>query len=122
MSSSTKMLKDFAMAGLTASAGGCDFEDEYRAAQKQGKADVDAVLLLPHLRWPGQDHRPGRSPTCRSSKYYDGDEWLDHAQLGRAFRQRHRQRLRHEADGSGRNLERMGAHGEGGRAGRHPGA
>ena len=33
--SSTKMLKDFAMAGLTASAGGCQFEDEYRAARNR---------------------------------------------------------------------------------------
>ena len=52
------MLKDFQRAGLTASGGGCQYEDQYREWQKQGRLS-HAILLLPDRqrsrRRPGPD-------------------------------------------------------------------
>jgi hypothetical protein len=83
-SSSTQMLRDFAMAGLTASAGSCPFEDEYREAQSQGR--------LRGMRFFCFRSSTGRGRTTEQAiadmpnlKYYDGDEWQDHAQWGERF-------------------------------------
>ncbi len=58
-SSSMKMLKDFAIAGLTASGGACQYQNEYRQWIQRGQGGGDAVLLLPHVHRPGAEHRPG---------------------------------------------------------------
>ncbi|NOT27262.1 MAG: amidohydrolase family protein [Acidobacteria bacterium] len=82
--SSTKMLKDFAMAGLTASAGGCDFEDEYREYQKQGK--LMGMRFMCFRTSGGQGKTTDQIIADMAKlKYYDGDEWQDHSQWGERF-------------------------------------
>ena len=83
-SSSTQMLKDFSMAGLTASAGGCEFEDEYRAAQKQGKLLAMRFFCFRTSGGQGKtvDQIIADMPKL---KYHDGDEWQDHTQWGERF-------------------------------------
>ena len=83
-SSSTQMLKDFAMAGLTASAGGCPFENEYRQYQKEGKLMSMRFLCFRTSTGGGRtnDQVIAEIPNL---KYFDGDEWQDHVQWGERF-------------------------------------
>jgi len=83
-SSSTQMLKDFAMAGLTASAGGCPFENEYRQYQKDGKLMGMRFLCFRTSTGGGRtnDQAIADMPNL---KYFDGDDWQDHVQWGERF-------------------------------------
>lgn len=83
-SSSTVMLRDFSMAGLTASAGGCPFEDEYRQYQKQGKLMAMRFLCMRTSTGGGRttDQVIAEMPNL---KYFDGDEWQDHVHWGERF-------------------------------------
>jgi hypothetical protein len=82
--SSAKMLNDFAMAGLTASAGSCDFEEEYRAAQKQGKLQAMRFFCMQTSGGQGKttDQIIADMPKL---KFFGGDEWQDHAHWGERF-------------------------------------
>jgi len=82
-SSTDKMLKDFAMAGLTASGGGCEFEAEYRAWITQGKA-MPMRFFCFRTAAGGQsvDEVIAEIPEL---KYFDGDEWIDHVNWGERF-------------------------------------
>jgi predicted amidohydrolase YtcJ len=82
--SSAKMLNDFAMAGLTASAGSCDFEEEYRAAQKQGKLQGMRFFCMQTSGGQGKttDQIIADMPKL---KFYSGDEWQDYAHWGERF-------------------------------------
>jgi predicted amidohydrolase YtcJ len=83
-SSSAQMLKDFAMAGLTASAGGCPFENEYRQYQKDGKLMGMRFLCFRTSGGGGRtnDQIIAEMPNL---KYFDGDDWQDHVQWGERF-------------------------------------
>jgi predicted amidohydrolase YtcJ len=79
-SSSMQMLKDFAMAGLTSSGGGCEFADEYRAWQKQNKSSM-RFFCFRTATGGGRtvDQVIAEIPKLR---YFDGDEWLDYVNWG----------------------------------------
>ena len=83
-SSSMKMLQDFAMAGLTASAGGCQYEAEYRAWIKAGKAMPMRFFCFRTSTGGGRsaDQAIAEIPNLR---YFDGDLWIDHVQWGERF-------------------------------------
>ena len=72
------MLKDFAMAGLTASGGSCDFEDIYKGWAREGRLSMRFFCFrTPQGRTP--EERFAAIPTL---KYHDGDEWIDHSNWG----------------------------------------
>ena len=80
-SSSMKMMQDFAMAGLTASGGSCDYVDEYRQWLKEGKPVTMRFFCFRTATGPGRsvDQIIAELPTLR---YFDGDEWIDHVNWG----------------------------------------
>ena len=82
------MLKDFQRAGLTASGGGCQYENEYREWQKQGRLSM-RFFCFRTANVPGgaQGLTPQQMvdkiiPEISKVKYYDGDEWIDHVNWG----------------------------------------
>ena len=84
-SSSMQMLKDFAMAGLTSSAGGCQFETEYRQWINQGKAMPMRFFCFrtaPGGQGRTVDQQIAEIPKLR---YFDGDVWIDHVNWGERF-------------------------------------
>ena len=80
-SSSMQMLKDFSRAGLTASGGGCQYEDIYRQWQRDGKAAMRFFCLRTAPGGAGRsvDDIIADIPKVR---YFDGDEWIDHTNWG----------------------------------------
>ncbi len=85
------MLKDFQRAGLTASGGACQFEDQYRAWQKQGRMSM-RFFCFRTAAVPGgaQGLTPAQMvdkiiPEIPKVKYFDGDEWIDHVNWGERF-------------------------------------
>jgi predicted amidohydrolase YtcJ len=82
------MLKDFQRAGLTASGGGCQYENQYREWQKQGRLSM-RFFCLRTATVPGgvQGLTPAQMvdkiiPEIPKTRYYDGDEWIDHVNWG----------------------------------------
>ncbi len=79
-SSSMQMLKDFAMAGLTSSAGGCQYADIYRQWQKQNRLSMRFFCFRTST---GQgrttDQVIAEIPNLRM---FDGDEWIDYVNWG----------------------------------------
>jgi predicted amidohydrolase YtcJ len=72
------MLKDFAMAGLTASGGSCDFEDIYKGWAREGRLSMRFFCFrTPQGRTPEE-----RFAAIPALKYHDGDEWIDHSNWG----------------------------------------
>ena len=72
------MLRDLAMAGLTASGGSCDFEDIYKGWAKEGRLSMRFFCFrAPQGRTP--EERFAAIPALR---YHDGDEWIDHSNWG----------------------------------------
>jgi len=80
-SSSMTMLRDFAMAGLTASGGSCNFRDIYRQWADQGRLSMRFFCLQTAPGGQGQnvDQVIANIPKLR---YFDGDEWMDNANWG----------------------------------------
>ena len=80
-SSSMQMLKDFAAAGLTASAGACQYENEYRQWLREGKAVSMRFFCFRTSTGQGRntDQVIAEIPKLR---YFDGDEWIDHVNWG----------------------------------------
>jgi len=72
------------MAGLTASAGGCQYEAEYRAWIKAGKAMPMRFFCFRTSTGGGRsaDQAIAEIPNLR---YFDGDLWIDHVQWGERF-------------------------------------
>jgi predicted amidohydrolase YtcJ len=79
-SSSMQMLKDFSMAGLTASGGGCQYADIYRQWQKQNRL---AMRFFCFRTATGQQRTTDQviAETAKL-RMYDGDEWLDYVNWG----------------------------------------
>ena len=80
-SSSMKMLRDFAAAGLTASAGSCDYANEYRQWLREGKAVAMRFFCFRTSTGQGRtvDQVIAEVPKLR---YFDGDEWIDYINWG----------------------------------------
>ena len=85
------MLKDFQRAGLTGSGGACQFEDQYREWQKQGRMSM-RFFCFRTAAVPGgaQGLTPAQMvdkiiPEIPKVKYFDGDEWIDHVNWGKRF-------------------------------------
>ncbi len=82
-SSSTQMLKDFAMAGLTSSAGSCDYEKEYRQWADSGKGMMRFFCFLTSTGGGRTvDQAIAEMPKLR---YFQGDAWLDKVNWGERF-------------------------------------
>lgn len=83
-SSSVAMLRDLNSAGLTASGGACQFEDQYRQWQRQGRLTMRFFCL----RTAGGGGGGGAQNVdaiiaqIPSVRYFDGDEWIDHNNWG----------------------------------------
>ena len=81
-SSSMKMLRDFAIAGLTASGGGCQtYVNEYRQWIKEGKPVAMRFFCFRTSTGQGRntDQVIAEIPKLR---FFDGDEWIDHINWG----------------------------------------
>ena len=80
-SSSMKMLRDFAIAGLTASGGACQYETEYRQWIKEGKPVAMRFYCFRTSTGQGRtnDQVIAEIPKLR---FFDGDEWIDHINWG----------------------------------------
>jgi predicted amidohydrolase YtcJ len=82
--SSFKMLRDLNSAGLTASGGSCDFEEEYREWQRQGRMSMRFFCLRSPsvtggLTAQNVDAIVAAVPKMR---FFDGDHWMDSANWG----------------------------------------
>jgi predicted amidohydrolase YtcJ len=82
-SSSMAMLKDLNSAGLTASGGGCQYEDIYRQWQREGRLNMRFFCFRTAGggggRGGGVEQVIAGIPKLR---YFDGDEWIDHVNWG----------------------------------------
>jgi predicted amidohydrolase YtcJ len=82
--SSFRMLRDLNSAGLTASGGSCDFEQEYREWQRQGRMSMRFFCLRSPsvtggLTPQNVDAIVAAVPKMR---FFDGDQWMDSANWG----------------------------------------
>jgi predicted amidohydrolase YtcJ len=82
--SSFRMLRDLNSAGLTASGGSCDFEEQYREWQKQGRMSMRFFCLRSPqvsggLTPQNVDAIVAAVPKMR---FFDGDHWMDSANWG----------------------------------------
>jgi predicted amidohydrolase YtcJ len=82
-SSSTQMLKDFAMAGLTSSGGSCDFEEEYRKWADAGKGMMRFFCFL--TSGGGGRNTDQVIAEMPKLRYFQGDHWIDHINWGERF-------------------------------------
>jgi predicted amidohydrolase YtcJ len=83
--SSLAMLRDLNAAGLTASGGGCQWDDLYREFQAQGLASMRFFCMAsPEVeRGPGMAERMlAAIPTMR---WHEGDEWMTTTTWGEQF-------------------------------------
>lgn len=81
--SSLAMLRDLNRAGLTASGGGCQWEDLYQEFQREGLASMRFFCLRTAPGGRGAVEK--QLAAIPSLTYFDGDEWLDHANFGERF-------------------------------------
>jgi predicted amidohydrolase YtcJ len=78
-SSSMTMLRDFAIAGLTASGGSCDYRDIYRQWAQQGRLSMRFFCMQTAPGGQDLDQVIANVPKLR---YFNGDEWIDNANWG----------------------------------------
>ncbi len=79
------MLRDLAMAGLTASGGSCQWEELYRQFQREGTASMRFFCFRTAPGGRGAGAREKQLAALPSLRYHDGDEWLDHSNWGERF-------------------------------------
>jgi len=79
------MLRDLAMAGLTASGGSCQWEDLYRRLQRDGQASMRFFCAHTAEDEFGAGAREPQLALLPTLRYHDGDEWLDHSNYGERF-------------------------------------
>ena len=84
-SSSLAMLKDLNRSGLTASGGGCQWEDLYKEFQKEGIASMRFFCLrtVPTVASGGSVDQ--QLAAISKLRYLDGDEWQDYTNWGERF-------------------------------------
>ena len=80
------MLKDFAMAGLTASGGQCLWEDLYRQFQREGTASMRFFCFRTVTAGGrGAGVLDQQIAEVAKLRYHDGDEWMDNSNYGERF-------------------------------------
>jgi predicted amidohydrolase YtcJ len=80
------MLRDFAIAGLTASGGQCLWEDLYREFQREGTASM-RFFCFRTVTAGGRGAGVFDQQLAEVAKlrYHDGDEWMDNSNYGERF-------------------------------------
>jgi predicted amidohydrolase YtcJ len=82
-SSSMAMLRDLNAAGLTASGGGCQYEDIYRQWQRQGRLSMRFFCFRTAPAAAGRGgNAADQIAAVQKLRYFDGDEWIDHVNWG----------------------------------------
>jgi hypothetical protein len=80
------MLRDLNKSGLTASGGACNFREEYRKFQKEGRLSMRFFCLqTPNVgggRGGGGQNVDAVIAAIPSLRYFDGDHWMDNANWG----------------------------------------
>jgi len=80
------MLKDFAMAGLTASGGQCLWEELYRQFQREGTASMRFFCFRTVTAGGrGAGVLDQQIAEVARLRYHDGDEWMDNSNYGERF-------------------------------------
>jgi predicted amidohydrolase YtcJ len=80
------MLRDFAMAGLTASGGQCLWEDLYREFQREGTASMRFFCFRTVTAGGrGANALDQQITQLATLRYHDGDEWMDNSNYGERF-------------------------------------
>ena len=80
------MLKDFAIAGLTASGGQCLWEDLYRQFQREGTASMRFFCFRTVTAGGrGAGVLDQQIAEVARLRYHDGDEWMDNSNYGERF-------------------------------------
>jgi predicted amidohydrolase YtcJ len=82
-SSSMAMRRDLSAAGLTASGGGCQYEDIYRQWQRQGRLSMRFFCFRTAPAGGGRGgNATDQIAAVQKLRYFDGDEWIDHVNWG----------------------------------------
>jgi len=80
------MLRDFAIAGLTSSAGQCLWDDLYRKFEREGKPGMRFFCFKTvQAGGRGADVFQRQLAEVANLRYHDGDEWMDNANYGERF-------------------------------------
>jgi hypothetical protein len=80
------MLKDFAIAGLTASGGQCLWDDLYRKFEQEGTASMRFFCFRTvEAGGRGADVFNRQLAEVPKLRYHDGNEWMDNANYGERF-------------------------------------
>jgi len=80
------MLKDFAVAGLTASGGQCLWEELYRQFQREGTASMRFFCFRTVTAGGrGAGVLDQQIAEVARLRYHDGDEWMDNSNYGERF-------------------------------------
>jgi len=80
------MLRDFAIAGLTASGGQCMWEDLYRQFQREGTASMRFFCFRTVTAGGrGAGALDQQIAEVARLRYHDGDEWMDNSNYGERF-------------------------------------
>src|SRR5262245_27931449 len=72
------MMRDLAMAGLTASEGACQYENEYKQWRQEGKPISMRFFCFRTSTGQGKSNDQVIADMAKL-KYYDGDDWIDHS-------------------------------------------
>lgn len=83
--SSLAMLRDLNRAGLTASGGGCQWDDLYREFQREGKASMRFFCFRTAPGGRGAGALEQQLAAIPKLRYHDGDEWQDYTNWGEGF-------------------------------------
>ena len=84
-SSSLAMMRDLNRAGLTASGGGCQWEDLYQQFEREGIASMRFYCLLTAEGGRGAGAMEKQMAAIPSLKYFTGNEWQDYTNWGEGF-------------------------------------
>jgi predicted amidohydrolase YtcJ len=79
------MLRDFAIAGLTASGGQCLWEDLYREFQREGTASMRFFCFRTVEGGGRGANLDSQIAQLAKLRYHDGDEWMDYSNYGERF-------------------------------------
>ncbi len=75
--------RDLSAAGLTASGGGCQYEDIYRQWQRQGRLSMRFFCFRTAPAGGGRGgNAADQIAAVQKLRYFDGDEWIDHVNWG----------------------------------------